>query len=574
MVTVLAFFSLGAFLRLFLFPDQVLLNDEWHPLYYVSDKSFSFVFTHVSMGANSIPMNLYCWFLLKTTGLSEVLLRLPSLIAGMAGLLIFPLFLRRILNRRVAIIFAFLCAISPSLVYYSRVFRPYSMIAFLSFLSILSLYLWVVGGRARYALLYIVTGVLTVYLHIYAVVIILAPLCFIFLARLNDKWSHVFDAEEKQVIGIPALVKAAAVIALLLGVLYVPAWMDCPLWRGVLANGSISPRTVINYLCLLSGTANKPIVCVFIGLLFCGVFCLLRKKPVFGGILFSVIIFYVLLLGLSRPAGIHAAIVAARYSISVFPVCFVFVACGTDHVLSFVPLDGVGARQRFFRFSGDVPAAVFLLILFFTGPLKDLYVEPNNFTNHSAFQESYEPLSWDTSFACEVYPMLRLDKRRIPPFYSLISGEPDGTSTIIEYPMFIGDYFNLYYYYQHFHGKKILIGYYPCFILEKGLKRTFVHGDNITCDALSAIQDTSKLKFRNMIDMRDIEAIRASRAGYIILHKNPMHEIFPDAPAHEYDLLISISLGRAYLKHFGPPFFEDKDLIVFKLLPTKNLHRE
>ena len=81
----------GTVLRLYLISSQILIDDEWHGLNYVIGRSFLYVFTNHGLGANSIPMNLYCWFLLKTFGWSELLLRTPIIIAGILSLVDFPL---------------------------------------------------------------------------------------------------------------------------------------------------------------------------------------------------------------------------------------------------------------------------------------------------------------------------------------------------------------------------------------------------------------------------------------------------------------------------------------------------
>ena len=83
------------------------------------------------------------------------------------------------------------------------------------------------------------------------------------------------------------------------------------------------------------------------------------------------------------------AIQAARYSISVAPLVLIVVAFGMDRILfclhSFIKTYNISLVLIFL-----IPSAI--LIDFFTfGPLLGTYQSPNNFTNHSAFQDSYEP---------------------------------------------------------------------------------------------------------------------------------------------------------------------------------------
>ncbi len=130
-------FLFGVVLRLYLIRDQVLLDDEWHGMSYVYGKSAWYLLTHFPLAlATCPPLNLYRWVLLHSFGWNEILLRLPSLLAGISGLLVLPLALKDLVGRRTLIFFTWLLAISPFLIFYSRVIRPYSVVAQTGFLAI------------------------------------------------------------------------------------------------------------------------------------------------------------------------------------------------------------------------------------------------------------------------------------------------------------------------------------------------------------------------------------------------------------------------------------------------------
>jgi predicted membrane-bound mannosyltransferase len=152
----------GAFLRLYLLPGQILLDDEWHALNYVLGRSFAFLATHFSVpGATSVPMNLYTRLLLETTGWSETMLRLPAVLAGLLSLLVLPPLVRRIFGTPTAMLFAVLLAISPFLLFYSRSARPYGVVLLLASVSMLSCWLWTATGRRRWAVAWAVCAVLS-----------------------------------------------------------------------------------------------------------------------------------------------------------------------------------------------------------------------------------------------------------------------------------------------------------------------------------------------------------------------------------------------------------------------------
>src|SRR5580658_1304084 len=167
----------GLFLRLYLLKDQVFADDEWHGLYYVIGKTPSWLFTHFSIpGATCIPLNLYTWALGVTAGWSEILLRLPLLICGMLCVLVCPWLARDLIGPRRAAWFALLLAISPILIFYSRICRPYSAVAFLGFALVLFAARWARFGGWRSGVLFIISAILAVYFHLFAVVTAMAPI--------------------------------------------------------------------------------------------------------------------------------------------------------------------------------------------------------------------------------------------------------------------------------------------------------------------------------------------------------------------------------------------------------------
>src|SRR5580698_2658584 len=166
----------GTFLRCYLFKDQVFADDEWHGLYFAIGKPPLWLLTHFSIpGATCIPLNFYTWAVGAVTGWSEISLRLPSLVFGILCVVVCPLIARPIIGTRQAAWLALLLAISPVLIFYSRIARPYSAVAFLGFICILSAARWARSGRRRWSWLFIGFGVLAVYFHLFAIVAAMAP---------------------------------------------------------------------------------------------------------------------------------------------------------------------------------------------------------------------------------------------------------------------------------------------------------------------------------------------------------------------------------------------------------------
>ena len=78
---------------------------------------------------------IYDWMLAHWLGLSETAMRLPMLLSGLATLVLFPLFAARRFGYPVAALFAVLLAISPLLVLYSRMARPYAITLLLGWIA-------------------------------------------------------------------------------------------------------------------------------------------------------------------------------------------------------------------------------------------------------------------------------------------------------------------------------------------------------------------------------------------------------------------------------------------------------
>jgi len=556
-------FIVGTVLRGYLISSQIIIDDEWHGINYVIGRSFQYVFTNHGLGANSIPMNLYRWFLLNTVGWSELLLRAPTLIAGVLSLIIFPIFVGKMFNRRTMVIFSFLLSISPVLIFYSRMSRPYGIVVLLSFVSFFSLLFWMNRGERKFALLYIAAAALAIYFHLYASIAVLTPLGIIFILKIIQRYYNNKKERFTIVPSVRALVCSGFTILIFLSILLLPAHIKNLWWLRPLGHDKMTFATIAGYLSVLSGTSNKVMVVIFLLMFVFGLFVALKEKILFIISLVAVFALYFIAMTLSHQEGSHAAIQVARYSISVVPLVLIVVAFGMDRILiylhSFLKTYHISFILIFL-----IPSA-FLINLFTLGPLLETYQSPNNFTNHSAFQDSYEPHRWTRSKSRDLKPSFIMDKRNLSGFYFYLPTLLN-TKTIIEYPLLMGDSFNLYYYYQHFHKKNIIAGYLSKIVIPKRTQ-DYICGNFSADYVMSRLPDLKKEKFNNMIDMENIQGIKSSTANYIILHKHLIAEMFPYLMKEKMQMNNAIIyLSQLYRNYFGEPFFEDKNIIVFSIL--------
>ena len=190
---------------------------------------------------------------------------------------------------------------------------------------------------------------------------------------------------------------------------------------------------------------------------------------------------------------------------------------------------------------------------------------PNNFTSHGAYQHRYGGIDWHRSFYSDFTPAgflltttIRADE--VSPFYRLLAEHPD-SRPVVEYPMLIGDHFNPLYYYQHFHRRPVLVGYTTDMTLSRGLAQGNIFGNTYIDQILSLVPDPSRLRFRNLVSMNDLAAMRGRGVEYVILHKRFEAQL-PEVALPLPDLE---RLWNQYHKVLGEPFYEDAHIAVFRL---------
>lgn len=568
--------ALGAFLRVYMLREQILVDDEWHALNFVIGKSLLAVLTEFNPDDySSPPLNLYSLLLYHTFGWSELALRLPALAAGLAALVVLPLSIRKILGERVALLLAFLLAISPFLIFYSRFFRAYSPVVLLAFCAVLLFERWWATRGWRYAAGFVVGGALASYLHPAALAAAFAPLGIALVWRASSSLSRARVRDPARVPTFVQLLGLAAVLAVAVAVLLAPALLAgsrLPWGRGHLSAGTMTTAAT-----LVSGTANLPLNVVFFALCIAGQWLLLRRNPRLGLLFPGVVLASLVSLLVARPTGLETAVVLLRYVIVAVPICLCLVAVAADHLWSWTAGKlGNGLLRRV------VPAAVavlLLLLLLAAGPLPATYARPNNFSNHSAFQGHYAPLTWERSDARHPWPAYSIEAGNVPEFYHWL-GRQSAVRPIIEYPFDICNYNNLLYYYQHFHRKSVLAGY--CGkpeLLSYGTERQLeegVHVGMLAADQILArVSEPRKLLFSNMVDLTDEAAIRASGADYIVMHRSVMAlEIEPGGYGSVAVRYGSVRhLAQALRDTCGPPVFNSEGIIVFRLPPSTGAGR-
>lgn len=214
-VLIAAILALGCWLRLDQWLDQVLIDDEWHVLHQIIDHGPGDLFLTFGYADYSIPFGLLNAWLANAVGLSEWMMRFPFLLAGMATLVAFPHYVARRLGGSVAAVFAFLLAISPILIFYSRIARPYAFTLLLGWTAHAAAQRFFVSRSLGAAAVYVICAVLTTWAHPIIAPFVLAPLLWVVLAPPGGQgWparrKALWDA---MLLGVPTAFLLVALLA-------------------------------------------------------------------------------------------------------------------------------------------------------------------------------------------------------------------------------------------------------------------------------------------------------------------------------------------------------------------------
>ena len=561
---------LGALFRLRGLGGQIPIDDEWHGLDFALTRSVWFLFTHFSRaGANSVPFNLYLRTMLDSFGWNEVSIALPSLLAGVALLWIFPRWVSRRFGVGAGAATAALLALSPFLIFYSRVARAYSVVVLLECLSLVALCEWLRTARRRHAIELALYGGLAIWTHASA----LPPLAAALAAAAGHRWLRSRKART------PALPPAWQVVAAglatlgLAGALWLPA-LRTPMpvmWH---APAHFSARTLWGVVELLSGTDAASLQVIYWVLAVTGVVLAARsarqEMVVLGaaaaGCLFAVL--------LTRPNAGGVAGVFVRYLLPVFLLASLAIGVA---IQSAVRAAATRASQRLL-----VGAAIGLgVALFALGPLPRLHDASNSFTKHPTFQFDYGEHDPDRARPDPLDPgaPAGLHRAELQPFYAQLSREA-GTAPVIEYPFVLGEDANVLYFAQQVHARPVLAGYYRSGALDQDVfgiavgprastdrrppSPGYITSGMMVDHVLGRPESDGRIHLRTVVDIADPDAVFRSQAQYLILHWNPLREFFHIGPAWGRSRFVD-RIRKQLLDRYGAPAFENGSICVFRL---------
>ena len=518
----------GAGLRAYQLPGQILVDDEWHALHKVVRSSYAGILTSFGNADHSIPIALYYRLATDAIGLSEWVIRTPFFVAGTLMILVVPLLMRGHAGRTASDILAWLLALSPPLVFFSRFARPYAIVALFGSVAVLAFYAWWLERRTRDAVLYATMTVLTGYFTLVALPFALGPFAFFAVTALRGPAAHRWAAIRRLAwLGLATVVPLAALLA-------PPLWVDSQALAIKAGHGTLRWSTLLQALQAAAGAGGPWVaagVCVLGGI---GGFRMVRKNPLLGTFLTVLISIQVIAVAVVRPLGVERVPVLSRYLLPVLPVGLLFAAVGLRWLVGLV----VRSRRRGLNV---VAVAGACAAWFVSGPLPEVYYRPNNWTANvlrKALENKPDPIRH-----------LRRKVRRVPEFYSSLGKHPRASHTVVEAPWIWAIGRNYLPVYQHIHRQETLIG--------------FVNGLCSEPRAGEVPWGTPGIRLRNFVFLAEPDELHERDVDFVVFHRHPLREA-KRPPQRGWRLDVSGCIAR-YRARFGAPVFSDPDIVVFEI---------
>lgn len=529
--------AVGAWLRLDQLLDQTLIDDEWHAVHQlIRSRPGQFM---LSLGREdySIPLTALDWLQLQTIGLTEIGMRLPMLLAGLASLALLPWALAGSgaarLDGRTRLVFALLLAVSTLLVGYSRMARPYALTLLLTLSAFALLARASAGPRLRWrpAAAYAVLAGLSVWLHAVTAPFVVAPLLALGLASLRGQ-----GLPRRDWLALAALTGALMALAVL-----PPLVADIAAMAG--KSGKDLPRwsTLRGVWYVWLGTSSTAVVLTSLALAALGAGAVWRSGPVARWTLLGLGLTAATVL-LVRPAWVFNPLTFGRYLLPALPLLLLAVAAGVVRVADW-GAQALGAGPPTSPLRQALPLALGALLALATGwasPLPQLVRHPNS------YRLSYY---WQFDFRPRHNPVVpAFDSVPLSPFWAGLAARPAGSLTVAVAPYRFESTAWLGPIWERASHQRVV----PAFL--SGSCVPWLYGE---------VPPDPRFQFRNGVHVAQPRAALARQVDYVAFAR---HTQVLDADGR---WRLVPECERWLRQHLGAPDVEDARLLVWRLADGK-----
>jgi hypothetical protein len=506
-----AILSVGVVARLWNLRSQVLAGDETHALGVALDPSAPILFTY-RVSDNCIPLTLYDRLLVDWgVSLTEILVRMPALVAGFALLILAPLWVWRRSGAGPAVIFGWLLAVSPGLVFYTRIARSYAPITLLGCAAVVAFEAWDRRRGPWLAASYVACAAIAVWFHLVATPLVLAPLgaALVLVAFHRGR-------------GLVSWALLASVTLAGLLMVLVPARATLgPLISGKRGQLDISSPEAVEVATWLAGVRWPLVAAGFWAIVVVGLVRLARRDrrlacfvgAALGGQLVGVLVL--------APEGHQGPIILSRYLLAALP----FAAVAAAEALG-QPWPGRWQRGQ------AVAVAVSLVGLTAVGPFLDPAIRRSSFAHNEVFLRFTAPRP-------------SLPPGASAPAYRWLASA--GPGAVIELPWHnIWPFDRLFALHQTVHRREVVVS------------------------AFATPLVAPKVSFHNMTAL-DADALLACRGRWLVVHLLVVQEElrvgpWPLFPGYRRLFSDAASTEAARLRHaWGPPDFRNHWAMVWDL---------
>ncbi|MDR2173187.1 MAG: hypothetical protein LBE32_03140 [Burkholderiales bacterium] len=317
--------ALGLALRLDQFIEQVLIEDEWHSVHQILRHSSAEMFRTFGHADYSIPLGLLYAWIADHVGLSEMLMRAPMMAAGALLLCLLPWYIARKSGWPIALLFALFLAISPLLISYSRMARPYALTVLLGWFAHAAFLRCWTATTGRQVLLsgtgYVISSALAVWLHL-----IMAP--FVAAPFLWGLWQFFRSSDKGQrktwlLRGVALATSWGVVLAALIALPLMNDWASLSVKSGTdLPNW----ETLKGALYFWTGSSQAWAMALCVLLMIPGIFSVCRLPIIQTGLVGIALTLIGILL--TKPAWVFNPVTFVRYLLPLLPLLLLFLAAG------------------------------------------------------------------------------------------------------------------------------------------------------------------------------------------------------------------------------------------------------
>lgn len=180
---------IAAVLRIFHLAGFSFCIDEGMAFYTISQPTLAKMLDVIRVNKDLPPLHFILMRYWLKLGSSEFMLRLFSVIFGVLSICAIYKLAKTLFDEKVALLSAFLLAISPLHIYYSQMIKNYTLSVFLAFLTIYFFLKLLSENNLVSWLGYLIAIILSVYTHYFAFLLILSATIFLFF--YYDQYKHL-----------------------------------------------------------------------------------------------------------------------------------------------------------------------------------------------------------------------------------------------------------------------------------------------------------------------------------------------------------------------------------------------